>query len=65
MTANEIRLGKKYWIKPDHAPARPVVVSRVFDAEPRRFLCIGAEGEGFIVFVEAFIRSVEPEPVGV
>jgi hypothetical protein len=65
MTANDIQIGKKYWIKPDEAPARPVLVSRKSDTQPPWFLCVGAEGEGFVVFCEAFLRPVEPEPAGV
>lgn len=63
MTANEIQVGRKYWIKPDDAPPRPTLVAKMSETEPHWFLCIGANGDGHVVYADAFIRSIEPEPV--
>ena len=62
MKANEIKLGRKYWIKPtaDLSP-RPAIVFRMSQKEPRCYQCVGTDGEGFVVFAEAFVRPVEPE----
>ena len=63
MTSNEIQKGKKYWVRPsDEAAARPLLVWKISPSEPRHFHCIDANGEGCIVFADAFVRPVEPMP---
>jgi hypothetical protein len=63
MNGNEIQIGKKYWIKPDDSSARPALVLRASQTEPRRFQCVGANGQRHVVDADAFVRPIEPEPV--
>ena len=62
MNTTDIQIGKKYWIKPtEDASPRPALVLRSANQEPLWFQCVGADGEGFIVFADAFLRPIQME----
>jgi hypothetical protein len=62
MNANDIRIGKKYWIRVTaNSTPRPALVMRSSRKDPCLFHCIGADGEGFVVLADAFLRPVQPE----
>ena len=64
MSGSEIEIGKNYWVMPGEGLlARKALVLKSANTEPRWFQCIADDGEGYVVFSDAFIRPVEPEPV--
>jgi hypothetical protein len=62
MKCDDIQVGSKYWVRSnEESRARPVLVLRRSEREPYWFQRVGAEGDDFIVFKDAFLRPVHAE----
>lgn len=66
MKSSDVQIGKNYWVKPSaDLLARKALIVKAGNTEPRCFQCISDEGDRYMVFAEAILRAVEPEPCGV
>ncbi len=64
MHDGDIKIGKKYWVRTRlEASPQPVRVLQKFQTTRPCCQCVDASGESLIVFPDAFVRPVEPEPL--